>query len=59
MCDSTIFDLIMESKLNLSPEEKLKKRLAMSHEERYKAALRMIRLVQKLKTATILPNTDT
>ncbi|MCF8255883.1 MAG: hypothetical protein K9H61_09545 [Bacteroidia bacterium] len=44
----------MESKLNLSPEEKLKKRLAMSHEERYKAALRMIRLVQKLKTETTI-----
>jgi hypothetical protein len=49
----------MESKLNLSLEKKLKKRLAMNHEERYKTALRMIRLVQKLKTATTLPNTDT
>ncbi len=43
-----------KQKLNISPEEKLKIRLAMSYEERYKSALKTIRLINKLKEATII-----
>ncbi len=44
----------MNQKSNhISPEEKLKIRLAMTHEERYKSALKTIRLINKLKEATI------
>lgn len=43
-----------QSRIHLSAEEKLKKRLAMSYEERYKSALKTIRLINKLKQATII-----
>jgi hypothetical protein len=37
----------------LSEEVKIKRRLAMSYSERFKAAMQMIRLKQKLQSATI------
>jgi hypothetical protein len=37
----------------VSEEDKIKRRLAMSYSERFKAAMQMIRLKQKLQFATI------
>ena len=37
----------------VSEEDKLKRRLAMSYSERFKAAMQMIRLKQKLQSAII------
>jgi hypothetical protein len=37
----------------VSEENKIKRRLAMSYSERFKAAMQMIRLKQKLQSATI------
>jgi len=44
---------MIQKKINLSEEEKLRYRLSLSYEERYKSAIRMIRLVHKLKQAKI------
>jgi hypothetical protein len=38
----------------LSEEDKLRHRLAMSYSERFRAAMNMIRLKQKLQHATII-----
>ncbi len=46
-----------QSRIHLSAEDKLKKRLAMSYEERYKSAMKFIRLLHQLKSAKIIkPN---
>lgn len=42
-----------QSRIHLSAEDKLKKRLAMSYEERYKSAMKFIRLLHQLKSAKI------
>ena len=46
------FSLMKETPFNLSEEEKLRYRL--SYEERYKAALKMIRIYNQLKKAKII-----
>lgn len=38
----------------ISEEEKIKRRLALSYSQRFKAAMQMIRLKQKLQSATII-----
>ncbi len=44
----------MEKELKpISPDEKLKNRLALSDTERFRAAMTMLRLAQKLKKAVI------
>lgn len=43
-----------ETPFNLSEEEKLRYRLSLSYEERYKAALKMIRIYNQLKKAKII-----
>jgi len=43
-----------QMKFYFSEEEKLQHRLSLSYEERNRAAMRMIRLVHKLKQATIV-----
>lgn len=48
------FSLMKETPFNLSEEEKLKYRLSLSYEERYKAALRMIRIYNQIKKAKII-----
>jgi hypothetical protein len=50
------FSLMKETPFNLSEEEKLKYRL--SYEERYKAALKMIRIYYQLKSAKIIKPED-
>jgi hypothetical protein len=37
----------------LSEDDKIERRLAMSYSQRFKAAMQMIRLKQKLQSATI------
>jgi hypothetical protein len=48
------FSLMKETPFNLSEEEKLKYRLSLSYEERYKAALKMLRIYNQLKSAKII-----
>ncbi|MDZ4668002.1 MAG: hypothetical protein SGJ00_08970 [bacterium] len=43
-----------QMKFYFTEEEKFQHRLSLSYEERYRAAMRMIRLVHKLKQATIV-----
>ena len=50
------FSLMKETPFNLSEEEKLKYRL--SYEERYKAALKMIRIYNQLKSTKIIKPED-
>jgi len=45
---------VIQKKLHISEQEKLQHRLSLTYEERYKAAMRMIRLVHKLKQAKII-----
>jgi hypothetical protein len=42
----------------ISEEEKIKRRLALSYSQRFKAAMQMIRLKQKLQSATIIKPND-
>lgn len=48
-----IFENMEQSKIHFSAEDKLKKRLAMSYEERYKSALKFIRFMHQMKNAKI------
>jgi hypothetical protein len=47
-----------ETPFNLSEEEKLKYRLSLSYEERFKAALKMLRIYNQLKSAKIIKPED-
>jgi hypothetical protein len=49
---------MIQKKLHISEQEKLQHRLSLSYEERYKAAMRMIRLVHKLKQAKVVKPTN-
>jgi hypothetical protein len=48
---------VIQQKLHISEQEKLQRRLSLTYEERYKAAMRMIRLVHKLKQVKIIKPT--
>jgi hypothetical protein len=42
-----------QQRIKVSEEDKIKRRLAMTYSQRFKAAIQMIRLKQKLQSAII------
>jgi hypothetical protein len=53
------FSMMKETPFNLSEDEKLKYRLSLSYEERFNAALKMLRIYNQLKKARIVKPTNT
>lgn len=51
--------MMKETPFNLSEDEKLKYRLSLSYEERFNAALKMLRIYNQLKKARIVKPTNT